>query len=291
MKNLRFWSVVLLLAATLLLLHDARQRTDVNPPSEPLSQLPAVLAMAGRAAISQSTRRRAMCWEPEIFFLAFIPRARTRRRSASSSATFPPREPGQTIHSPKHCLPGAGWVFESSNTSNLADAHGRAHRVGEYVIANGEIQSVCHLLVSGAWAQRGQRVHGEDLHGRRRDAMNRTDGALVRVITPIAPGEDASEAKKARRGSLRHAADALCCRVYPQLAPPSGCGCHLEPAAKVGPQVGRITKIGCPTFAAFWFLRLRRETSTRVPQVPFLETWEMTNSRGRCTTHLFEEAA
>jgi hypothetical protein len=33
--------------------------------------------------------------------------------------------------------------------------------------------------------------------------MNRTDGALVRVITPIGPNEDTAAARIARRHSLR----------------------------------------------------------------------------------------
>jgi exosortase/archaeosortase family protein len=41
MKNPRFWSVVLLLAATVLLLH-ARRQCRSESPSEPLSQLPPV---------------------------------------------------------------------------------------------------------------------------------------------------------------------------------------------------------------------------------------------------------
>jgi len=43
MKNLRFWTVVLLLAATGLFLF-TRPVVDRNPPYEPLSQLPYTLA-------------------------------------------------------------------------------------------------------------------------------------------------------------------------------------------------------------------------------------------------------
>ena len=43
MKNLRFWTAVLLLAATALVLH-TRPAADQNPPREPLSMLPANIA-------------------------------------------------------------------------------------------------------------------------------------------------------------------------------------------------------------------------------------------------------
>ena len=48
---------------------------------------------------------------------------------------FPTQRTGVTIHSPKNCLPGAGWTFESSQYVNLNDANGKAHRVGEYIIS------------------------------------------------------------------------------------------------------------------------------------------------------------
>jgi EpsI family protein len=108
---------------------------------------------------------------------------------------FPTQRTGTTIHSPKNCLPGAGWSFESSQYLNLTDANGKLHHVGEYVISNsGQRQFVIY------WYQ----AHGRSVANEYMakiylvaDALrlNRTDGALVRVIAPVLPGEGTSAAR------------------------------------------------------------------------------------------------
>jgi EpsI family protein len=108
---------------------------------------------------------------------------------------FPTQRTGVTIHSPKHCLPGAGWAFESSQYVDLKDADGKAHRVGEYVIGNGENRQ----FVIYWYQAHGRSVANEYLAKIYlvADAIrtNRTDGALVRVIVPIDRGQDGSAAK------------------------------------------------------------------------------------------------
>jgi EpsI family protein len=99
------------------------------------------------------------------------------------------------MHSPKHCLPGAGWVFESSSYVNLNDAGGKSHQVGEYVISNGESRQFVIY-----WFQEQGRSIASEYMARVylvSEAMrqNRTDGALVRVITPFGPGDDSSTAR------------------------------------------------------------------------------------------------
>jgi EpsI family protein len=100
-------------------------------------------------------------------------------------AYFPTQRTGVTIHSPKHCLPGAGWVFESSQYVDLNDANGKPHRVGEYIISNGDDRE----FVIYWYQAHGRSVANEYLAKiyMVTDAMrlNRTDGGLVRVITPI----------------------------------------------------------------------------------------------------------
>jgi EpsI family protein len=109
---------------------------------------------------------------------------------------FATQRTGQTIHSPKHCLPGAGWTFESSDYVDLADANGKPHRVGEYVIANNEAKQ----FVIYWYQAHGRSVASEYMAKiyMASDAirMNRTDGALIRVITPMTSGEDLPTAKQ-----------------------------------------------------------------------------------------------
>lgn len=90
----------------------------------------------------------------------------------------------------------SGWVFESSATVDLADAGGKSHRVGEYIIANGASK----LFVIYWYQAHGRSIASEYMAKiyMAVDAirLNRTDGALIRVITPIAPDEDVNASRK-----------------------------------------------------------------------------------------------
>ena len=143
----------------------------------------------------------------------FLSRVYSQDRTAAADRPlyrlFPTQRTGVTIHSPKNCLPGAGWAFESSQYVNLNDANGKAHRVGEYIIGNGETRQFVIY-----WYQ----AHGRSVANEYMakiymvtDAMrlNRTDGALVRVISPIG-SEEGTSAARAR-------AEAFTAQLVPML--------------------------------------------------------------------------
>jgi len=103
---------------------------------------------------------------------------------------------GDSIHSPQNCLPGAGWepLENSFMTIATAAAMGTADiSVNRYVIQKGiDKQLVLY------WYQSHGRVVASEYWSKFflvRDAvrMNRTDAALVRVIVPIASGDDQGE--------------------------------------------------------------------------------------------------
>ena len=193
MKNPRFWVVAILLAATALLLFK-RESFELIPTSEPLSQVPRQLdsRTAIDVPIDQETldvlgagdfmsRLYVGDGPPVGLFIGYFPSQRT----------------GVTIHSPKHCLPGAGWVFESSQYVDLKDVDGKSHRVGEYIISNGESRQ----FVIYWYQAHGRSVANEYMAKVYMVAdamrMNRTDGALVRVITQI-DAQDGLAGAKAR---------------------------------------------------------------------------------------------
>ncbi len=207
MKSLRFWTAVLLLAGTALLLH-TRPKADRNPPSEPLSQFP--LSIGGWTGsdlqIDQQTLQVLGAGE-------FLSRVYTKGQQTLPVSLFigyfPTQRTGQTIHSPRHCLPGAGWVFESSSYVNLVDAGGKPHRVGEYIVSDGDARQ----FVIYWYQAHGRSVANEYMAKIQMVAdairMNRTDGALVRVITPIAPSEGATAARLRAEAFTRQLAPLL----------------------------------------------------------------------------------
>ncbi|MGH9830677.1 MAG: exosortase C-terminal domain/associated protein EpsI, partial [Blastocatellia bacterium] len=93
---------------------------------------------------------------------------------------------GDTIHSPKNCLPGAGWDPIRSDYATIKLANGQQIVVNEYVIAQGLDKQLVFY-----WYQGRGRVIASEYWGKFwmiSDALtrNRTDGALVRLITPLA---------------------------------------------------------------------------------------------------------
>ena len=98
---------------------------------------------------------------------------------------------GDTIHSPQNCLPGAGWRPVSSERVTL-DAGGTPIEVNRYLIEKGlERQAVLY------WYQGRGRVVANEYANKlwlMLDAarLRRTNGALVRLITPVLGTPDAA---------------------------------------------------------------------------------------------------
>jgi EpsI family protein len=193
----RFLAVAVLMSATAVLLH-ARGDVDRVPPSRPLSELPE--RIGSRSAID-------IPLDPEVLELlgagTFLNRVYSAQGAGAAGdrspiglfiGYFPTQRSGQSIHSPQNCLPGAGWVFETSGVTDLTDPAGKRYTVGEYLISNGiSTQEVLYWY----------RVHGRSIASDFKakaytlaDSIryDRTDAALIRVITPLEPGEDRMQA-------------------------------------------------------------------------------------------------
>jgi EpsI family protein len=102
---------------------------------------------------------------------------------------------GDTIHSPKNCLPGAGWDPIQSGYATIAIPGGRQIVVNEYVIQQGLDKELVFY-----WYQGRGRVIASEYTGKFwmvADAIsrNRTDGALVRLITPMNDSEEKARAR------------------------------------------------------------------------------------------------
>lgn len=100
---------------------------------------------------------------------------------------------GQTIHSPKNCLPGAGWQPVYSRPLVIPITGSRPLIVNEYDV----VRDTHHVLVLYWYRERGREIASE--YAARfwlmADAItkNRTDGALIRVTTPIQDNRTSAE--------------------------------------------------------------------------------------------------
>jgi EpsI family protein len=91
---------------------------------------------------------------------------------------------GRSIHSPKNCLPGAGWEVLSSGT-DVVSSNGSSHVVNRYILKNGRSRAVVYYWYQG----RGRVVASEYAvkWNLLKDAALRghTEEALVRVVVPV----------------------------------------------------------------------------------------------------------
>ncbi len=112
-------------------------------------------------------------------------------------AYYQSQRAGQSIHSPKSCIPGGGWLIDSAKTISIpiSDSN-QPLMVNEVLIKKDEAQQ----LVFYWFQQRGRNMTNEYLVKWYLlwDAITqqRTDGALVRVTTSISPGEDITNARE-----------------------------------------------------------------------------------------------
>jgi EpsI family protein len=207
MKSPRFWTIIVLLLATAFILQ-SRGDTDKVPPSQPLNQMPETIGdwTARDYPLDDDTLtvlgkgdflNRVYISQRPASFLPSAPRHNTPPPSPISLfiGYFPTQRTGQTMHSPQNCLPGAGWTFDSKKYVDIQDSNGKTFRVGEYLISNGETKQFVIY-----WYQ----AHGRSVPNEYvaklymvTDAIrsNRTDGAIVRVITQVQPNESLAAAK------------------------------------------------------------------------------------------------
>lgn len=92
---------------------------------------------------------------------------------------------GDTIHSPKNCLPGAGWQPLESREISIPMANGSRVVANEYVVA----RDAQRALVFYWYQERGRDIASEYAakFWLSVDAItrHRTDGGFVRVTTPL----------------------------------------------------------------------------------------------------------
>jgi EpsI family protein len=93
---------------------------------------------------------------------------------------------GHTIHSPRNCLPGAGWEVLSPGTQTIV-VGSTNQVVNQYVLKNGALQAVVLY-----WYQGRGRIVADEYAVKwnlLRDAAlaGHTEEALVRVVVPVTP--------------------------------------------------------------------------------------------------------
>lgn len=175
---------LLIVTAAFLNLHDQPEK---NPPRDQLTTFPYQLGTMSGTDLPITDEVREILGPGD-----FLDRSYASPDGSVVElfiAYFPSQRAGDTIHSPKHCLPGAGWVPREAGHLTIPGADDRPITINRYVVAKGDRQQLVLY-----WYQAHNRVTASEYWAKwylvsDSIKLNRTDGALVRIMTRRADNE------------------------------------------------------------------------------------------------------
>ncbi len=201
------WSARFGITATLMFVTavglQAHSHSEVFPPREPLSSLPAQIDGWTSTDIPLDKETLEILGPGEYLLRNYENEKTVQPWIDLFVAYFPSQRSGDTIHSPNHCLPGQGWVPLSKEVVQITRPDGTNFPANRYVgTKDGDRELALY------WFQAHGRVQASQLESKYRlvaDSihMNRSDGGLVRLMTPMEDGEtpDAAQARLMKLGS------------------------------------------------------------------------------------------
>jgi len=199
---LLFGIVAVPMLATAIALQ-AHSSAEIIPRHDPLSSLPSQIEGWAGTDGTISEEELDILGHPEYVIRDYQESSKKQPWINFYIAFFPSQKAGDTIHSPEHCLPGAGWIPTSREVIQLTHPDGSSFPANRYVVAqSGDRQLVLYWfqahgrVVASAWQAKYYLI-SDSIH------MNRSDGALVRLMTPMLDGEspDAAQARMMKLGS------------------------------------------------------------------------------------------
>ena len=193
-----FIPVAILGAGCALLLQSKTQ--DAMPLTRPLSAI--MDTAAGYRVVDQRLSEE----EQRVAGMSsYVARAYVRDSSVAFTTLvsyYDRQTQGKTIHSPRNCLPGAGWEIMTGGTRTVA-VDGVTHTVNRYVLRNGSSTALAYY-----WYQGRGRITANEYRVKwnlLRDAAfkGHTEEALVRIVVPISAAGNAGGSAEERASIAR----------------------------------------------------------------------------------------
>ena len=190
----RFVIAVAVLAGTALLLQ-ARNGSEIIAARRPLASFPHTFD--GWTGIDIPMTQDVLdVLGPGDFLLRNYQDPVRRAQLGLFIAYFPSQRAGDTIHSPKNCLPGAGWAPVRSDRIMMNVPGHAPFSANRYVIAKGPEQQ---LVLYWYWAH--DRAVASEYAAKfylvtDSIRLRRSDGSLIRLTTSLGPNQDVESAQK-----------------------------------------------------------------------------------------------
>ena len=183
MGDWRRWAPGGMLAVgCLLLLSVNRQHT--MPLARPLAEIPR--EMAGRRGVDRTIgeAERRVAGMDEYLLRYYAMPGDSLADFSAYVGYYERQSQGETIHSPKNCLPGAGWEAIEAGTRSL-EAPGGPTVVNRYLLSNSGERALVYY-----WYQGRGRVAANEYRVKwdllRDSALRgRSEEALVRIVVPL----------------------------------------------------------------------------------------------------------
>lgn len=188
------FSVLAMLLITSLVAPTLAARTEIYPERRPLSEFPVQLGDWRSREYRLPALVEAVAGATDYHFADFSsPSAGSVNLYLSYYET---QRGGKIPHSPKVCIPGDGWEIVSNEIVSVKNSAGEDFQVNRLLTAKGNQKMLAYY-----WLKQGERVYRNEIMARvdliRFSAIERrTDGALVRLVSDISPGEEMVEADR-----------------------------------------------------------------------------------------------
>ena len=187
-SGIRYWAMIAILlgaAASMAYLSHG----EATPPAKPFSEFPNQVAgytTSNNWPLDQKTIN--LLGVTDYLNRGYV--SKSQGLITLYIGYFRSQRTGATIHSPKNCLPGAGWTPITATVYQLPLDDGRKVPVNLYIVRK-DLDEQLVLY----WYQAHGRVVASEYWGKFYlvyDALrlNRTDAALVRVTAPIYNGDE-----------------------------------------------------------------------------------------------------
>lgn len=188
----RFIVALVLLVLTLIISHAVEFREKV-PSGKPFSQFP---LNVGQWQGTRQFMEEEILQALDLTDYTIIDYQSANRYVDFYVAYYESQRKGESIHSPETCLPGGGWVFHEAGKAKIPlGATGKFITVNRAIMQKNDVRQVSYFwfpmrgrVLTSLWEAKLYTFW---------DALTRqrTDGALVRIITPVYPQESLQDAE------------------------------------------------------------------------------------------------
>jgi EpsI family protein len=193
--TLRFIVAAVLIASTAVFMQ-AHKRQEIFPPRLDLRTFPSTMGSWSGTDTAIDKDALEVLGKGEFLLRVYQDQEQPQPYVDLFIAYYRSQRTGETPHSPQHCLPGSGWAPIENNRVMLSMQGHSPFPVNRYVISK---QDARQIVLYWFWAHnRGVASEYWNKYYLVADSikMNRSDGALIRITSPMRAGETVDGAQQ-----------------------------------------------------------------------------------------------